>query len=83
MPHALQLPRRSVYHLNMFPLRKDYTRRLMQEVGFQRIETYGDFQHTYRRERPDFFIHVAEKEYIAPDERGRTPYSGRSRPHRP
>lgn len=56
-------PDESVYHLNMFPLRKDYTRRLMQEVGFQRIETYGDFQHTYREERPDFFIHVAEKEY--------------------
>lgn len=61
-------PDESVYHLNMFPLRKDYTRRLMQEVGFQRIETYGDFQHTYRTERPDFFIHVAEKEYIAADE---------------
>lgn len=61
-------PDESVYHLNMFPLRKDYTRRLMQEVGFQRIETYGDFQHTYRTERPDFFIHVAEKEYIATDE---------------
>ncbi|GAA0940482.1 MULTISPECIES: class I SAM-dependent methyltransferase [Streptomyces violaceusniger group] len=56
-------PDESVYHLNMFPLRKDYTRRLMEEVGFQRIETYGDFQHTYRDERPDFFIHVAEKEY--------------------
>ncbi|WP_443726317.1 glycine/sarcosine N-methyltransferase [Streptomyces coffeae] len=56
-------PDKSVYHLNMFPLRKDYTRRLMQEVGFQRIETYGDFQHTNREERPDFFIHVAEKEY--------------------
>jgi SAM-dependent methyltransferase len=51
------------YHLNMFPLRKDYTRRLMTEVGFQHIETYGDFQHTYREEQPDFFVHVAEKEY--------------------
>jgi sarcosine/dimethylglycine N-methyltransferase len=56
-------PDRSVYHLNMFPLRKDYTRRLMTEVGFQRVETYGDFQHTYRDEQPDFFVHVAEKEY--------------------
>ncbi|WP_219636546.1 class I SAM-dependent methyltransferase [Streptomyces sp. AJS327] len=53
----------SVYHLNMYPLRKDYTRRLMTEVGFQNIETYGDFQHTYRDEQPDFFIHLAEKEY--------------------
>lgn len=51
------------YHLNMFPLRKNYTRKLMQEVGFQRIETYGDFKETYREAEPDFFIHVAEKEY--------------------
>ncbi|GAB2800217.1 hypothetical protein GCM10027091_34960 [Streptomyces daliensis] len=57
----------SVYHLNMFPLRKDYTRRLMSEVGFQRVETYGDFQHTYKDEQPDFFVHVAEKEYRMED----------------
>jgi len=53
----------SVYHLNMFPLRKNYVRRLMREVGFQHIETYGDFQETYRESDPDFFIHVAEKAY--------------------
>ncbi|WP_435833455.1 glycine/sarcosine N-methyltransferase [Streptomyces cacaoi] len=58
----------SVYHLNMFPLRKDYTRRLMSEVGFQRVETYGDFQHTYRDEQPDFFVHIAEKEYRMEDQ---------------
>lgn len=56
-------PDKSTYHLNMFPLRKDYTRRLMFEVGFQHIETYGDFQETHVEEEPDFFIHVAEKEY--------------------
>jgi SAM-dependent methyltransferase len=56
-------PDRSKFHLNMFPLRKDYTRRLMEEVGFQRVETYGDFQETFREEDPDFFIHVAEKYY--------------------
>jgi SAM-dependent methyltransferase len=27
----------SVYHLNMFPLRKSYTRKLLREVGFQNI----------------------------------------------
>ena len=53
----------SDFYLNMFPLRKDYVRRLMAEVGFQNIETYGDFQETYREEDPDFFIHVAEKLY--------------------
>lgn len=56
-------PDNTSYYLNMFPLRKDYTRRLMQEVGFQKIGTYGDFQETYHEEEPDFFIHVAEKSY--------------------
>ncbi|MFP4130073.1 MAG: glycine/sarcosine N-methyltransferase [Halorhodospira sp.] len=57
----------STYYLNMFPLRKEYTRRLMHEVGFQRIDTYGDFEETYRDEDPDFFIHVAEKAYREED----------------
>lgn len=58
-----RFPDGSLFHLNMFPLRKDYTRRLMREVGFQRISTYGDFQETYREDEPDFFIHVAEKRF--------------------
>lgn len=53
----------ATYHLNMFPLRKAYTRRLLHEVGFQRIETYGDFKETYREDDPDFYIHVGEKTY--------------------
>ncbi len=53
----------SKYHLNMFPLRRGYVRRLMNEVGFQKVTTYGDFQQTYSDEDPDFFIHVAEKSY--------------------
>jgi len=57
-------PDGSNFHLNMFPLRKDYTRRLMHEVGFQRIATYGDFEETYRQEDPDFYVHAAEKQYI-------------------
>nr|WP_205543958.1 hypothetical protein [Rubrobacter indicoceani] len=48
----------------MFPLRKDYTRRLMLGAGFQRVDTYGDFQETCADEKPDFFIHVAEKLYV-------------------
>ncbi|CFX44361.1 Glycine/sarcosine N-methyltransferase [Candidatus Filomicrobium marinum] len=51
------------FHLNMFPLRKAYVQRLMKEVGFQRVSTYGDFQETFREKEPDFFIHVAEKAY--------------------
>lgn len=61
-------PDESVYYLNMYPLRKDYTRRLMFEVGFQYVESYGDFQETHAEEEPDFFIHVAEKEYRVEDE---------------
>ena len=52
------------FHLNMFPLRRAYMERLMKEVGFQRVTTYGDFKETYRKTEPDFFIHVAEKKYI-------------------
>ena len=53
----------SAYHLNMYPLRVNYMQRLMKEVGFQRVTTYGDFKETYREHEPDFFIHVAEKQY--------------------
>lgn len=58
-----RFPDGAEYHLNMFPLRKKYTRRLMREVGFQHIETYGDFQETFKANEPDFLVHVAEKEY--------------------
>lgn len=56
-------PDGSAYHLNMYPLRKAYTRRLLNEVGFQHIETYGDFQESFREHDPDFLVHVAEKRY--------------------
>ncbi len=57
-------PDGSTHYLNMFPLRKEYTRRLMTEVGFQYIETYGDFKdENQQSEHPDFYVHVAEKSY--------------------
>lgn len=59
----------STFHLNMFPLRKAYVQRLMSEVGFQNVTTFGDFKETYRETEPDFFIHVAEKTY-KPEEDG-------------
>ncbi len=59
-----EFPDRSVFHLNMFPLRKNYVRNLLHEVGFQNVTTYGDFQETYKQNEPDFFIHVAEKSYV-------------------
>jgi SAM-dependent methyltransferase len=51
----------SKYYLNMCPIRKDYVRSLMYQVGFQQVETYGDFQEDFHEDDPDFFIHVAEK----------------------
>ncbi len=59
-------PDGSQYHLNMFPLRKDYVTQLMHEVGFQNVTTAADFQETYRQDDPDFYIHIAEKHH--PDE---------------
>ncbi len=56
-----------VYYLNMFPLRRNYVRKLMRDVGFQQIFTYGDFKETYDQDEPDFFIHVAEKKYTDPE----------------
>jgi len=56
-------PDGSEYRLNMFPLRKNYVRRLLGEAGFQHVHTYGDFQETYQDEDPDFFIHVASKSH--------------------
>ncbi len=54
---------KEVFHLNMYPLRKEYTRRLMNEVGFQQVKSYADFQETHKVEDPDFYVHVAEKLY--------------------
>lgn len=59
-----EFPGNDVFHLNMFPLRKNYVRQLLRGVGFQRITTYGDFKETFRDSEPDFFIHVAEKSYL-------------------
>lgn len=64
-----EFPDNSVYHLNMFPLRKNYVRRLMTQVGFQRIHTFADFKEDYKEENPDFFIHVAEKAYLSPEDK--------------
>jgi len=58
-----EFPDQSEFHLNMYPLRMEYVQRLMKEVGFQHVRTYGDFQETYRQEKPDFYIHVADKAY--------------------
>ncbi|MDA2805206.1 glycine/sarcosine N-methyltransferase [Nocardiopsis suaedae] len=63
-----RFPDKSEYHLNMFPLRKNYTRRLLREVGFQKVETFGDFQETHQGEEPDFYIHIAEKSYLREDD---------------
>lgn len=52
------------YTLNLAPLRRNYTRQLLSDAGFERVKTYGDFQDTYAESEPDYFIHVADK--VAP-----------------
>lgn len=56
-----EFPDQSVFHLNMFPLRKSYVRKLLSEVSFEKVTTYGDFQDAYAEHEPDFFVHLAEK----------------------
>lgn len=51
----------SEFHLNMYPLRKAYMHRLLEEAGFQTITTYGDYEADYCERDSDFFTHVAEK----------------------
>lgn len=58
-----EFPDNSKFNLNMYPLRKEYMRNLMHEVGYQQIDTYGDFKETYKEELPDYYIHVAKKAY--------------------
>lgn len=62
-----EFPDGSAYHLNMCPIRKNYLIRLLKEVGFQKIETYADFQESKEQNEPDFFIHIAHKEYSEED----------------
>jgi len=64
-----EFPDKSAFYLNMYPLRKDYVRKLLFEVGFQKVTTYGDFQETFHQEEPDFFIHIAEKNYTPSEEK--------------
>lgn len=56
-------PDGSKHNLNMFPLRRTYLRGLLEEAGFRKIHTYGDFQDEAEEPNPDFFVHVAEKVY--------------------
>lgn len=58
-----EFPDGSKYHLNMYPLRVNYLRSLLSNVGFPQVNTFGDFKETYHQEEPDFYVHVAEKHY--------------------
>ena len=58
-----RFPDGSSHNLNMFPLRKRYLRGLLEDAGFRKMHSYGDFQEEGEEKDPDFFIHVAEKTY--------------------
>ena len=49
------------FHLTMFPLRKAYVQKLMEETGFTEIHRYGDFERKYDPESVDFLQVVARK----------------------
>jgi SAM-dependent methyltransferase len=49
------------HRLNTYPLRKEETRSLLREAGFQSVHTFGDFHETYRDDEPEFFVHLAKK----------------------
>lgn len=51
----------SKYHLNMFPLRQKYVRDLLTEVGFEQLQTFGDFKATFNDEEADFMQQIAVK----------------------
>jgi glycine/sarcosine N-methyltransferase len=51
----------SVFHLNMYPLRKEYVVNLLTMTGFMDVKTFGDFKETYHDDDPDYLIHVAKK----------------------
>lgn len=57
-------PDDSSYTLNMFPLRKNYMRKLLREAGFERVHTFGDFEADFEDHEPDFLVHVAEKTVV-------------------
>lgn len=63
-----EFPDNSTFELNMFPLRRAYTNRLMLEAGFSGVKTYGDFEEDYKLEETDFLIHLAEKKGISHEE---------------
>jgi sarcosine/dimethylglycine N-methyltransferase len=49
----------------MYPIRKNHAKRLLKQVGFQDVVSYGDFQEEHRQHgTPDFLVHVASKAYL-------------------
>ena len=52
----------SKYYLNMFPLRRNYLCKLLNDAGFQKIETFGDFKEKFQESEVDFFVHIAHKD---------------------
>lgn len=54
-------PDNTKFYLNMCPIRKNYVVDMMLDMGFSKVDTYGDFKEEFHDDDPDFFIHVAEK----------------------
>jgi sarcosine/dimethylglycine N-methyltransferase len=44
-------------------IRKSYKGNLMQELGFQKKETFSSIGEAYQESDPGFFIHVVKKNH--------------------
>jgi SAM-dependent methyltransferase len=56
-----EFPDGKTFRLNMYPLRRQYLERLIQEAGFLSVQTYGDFRPSFDPDEAEFLVHVAEK----------------------
>ncbi len=54
-------PNGDLHFLEVYPLGREELRTLLQEQGFGRITSYGDFHQDFEPLAPDFLIHVAHK----------------------
>ena len=49
------------FHLSMFPLRRHYMQKLLDDAGFTSVTTYGDFEQNFEPDEVDFFQQIAVK----------------------
>lgn len=48
------------HYLTMYPIRKQMFTELLQDAGFDILETYGDFERDWDPSNTDFLVHIAK-----------------------